>query len=364
MATESYVVVFPSAFSRRHIPALARNVRRILDVQGEAYTSVRRDGGVILVDAHDPVFASTAVGLLFGVDRTLIARRVDNDFDRISSTISEVGGNLLLAGDRFLVRVEGRSRGFLPRDVEMAATSAIIDAKSPQGVRPGTAASHDKLLYAYMTAKNAYVSLFADRCLGGLPLGVQGRAVCCIFDPISALACLETMRAGFETDIVLCYTARSRRLPLAKMLNRIIPRMALKRVKVDTARVSPGGRDYLETAALATEILVGEAQERGIRHITLPVSQMLFAGDAADRLAARVHGAGLVPVMPLPGDDRLFGMLVELNMAGSRAVHNTISKKQRDPRVPADLGPYSIERGAFSVRTGPNNLHDILDADW
>ena len=114
MPVQSYVVAFPSAFSRRHITALARNIRRVLRVQNEPYASVRRDGDILLVDAHDPVFASAAVGLLFGVDRTLIARRVENDFERVVAAISEVGGNLLLAGDRFLVRVEGHTRGFLP----------------------------------------------------------------------------------------------------------------------------------------------------------------------------------------------------------------------------------------------------------
>lgn len=364
MPVQSYVVAFPSAFSRRHITALARNIRRILRVQNEPYASVRRDGDIILVDAHDPVFASAAVGLLFGVDRTLIARRVENDFEQVAAAISEVGGNLLLAGDRFLVRVEGHTRGFLPRDVEMAATSSIIEARAPAGARPGTAENHDKLLYAYLTRRGAYVSIFADRCLGGLPLGVQGRAVCCVFDTISALTCLETMRMGFETEVVLCYAAESQRMPLAKMLDRIIPRMAQKRVKVAAVQMTPGGRDYLETAALATEIMLGEAAERGIRHISLPVSRMLFAGEAADRLAARVHGAGMVPVMPLPGDGRLFEMLGELNMAGSRAVHSTIHKRQGVPAVPADLRSHTVRRSEFAVRTGPNNLHDILDSDW
>lgn len=363
MATKSYVVVFPSAFSRRHIPALARNVRRILDAQAEVYSSIRRDGNVILVDAHDPVFASTAVGLLFGVDRTIIARQVDNNFDDISGAIADVGGNLLLAGDRFLVQVDGHSQGFLPRDVEMAATSAIIDAKSSQGIRPGTAASHDKLLYAYMTNKNAYVSLFTDKCLGGLPLGVQGRAICCIFDPLSALACIETIRAGFETDIVLQYAVPSQRLRLAKMLARIIPRMALKEIDISTVQMSVGS-SYLETVALTTEILIEYARQRNIRHITLPASRMLFVGDTVDSLAARIHDAGLVPVMPLPGDGRLFEMLGGMNMTGSRVIHNIIYKKQADVKVPASLASYKIKHGSFSVAAGPNNLHDILDADW
>lgn len=362
MPIQSCVVVFPSAFSHRHIPVLARNIRRILKVQNESYDRVRRDGDVILIEANDPVFASSVVGLLFGVDRILVARRVDNDFDQVVGAISEVGGNLLLAGDRFLVKVEGYTRGFLPQDVEMAATSSIIQGKSSEGAHPGTADNHDKMLYAYLTRKSAYISLFMDHCLGGLPLGVQGRAVCCIFDPISALACLETIRMGFETEVVLCYHKESQRIPLAKMLDKIIPRMAQKRVNLTTVRLSSGSRDYIETAALTADIMMAEATERGIRHVVLPVSRMLFAGEVSDQLAARVYQNGMVPLMPLPGDGRLFEMLKELNLVGSGVIHSTISKKQGD--LPDGVKAHVSKRHAFAVHTGPNNLHDILDVDW
>ena len=359
MAAKSYVVVFPSAFSRRHIPALARNIRRVLDVQNESYTAVRRDGPVILVDAHDPVFASTAIGLLYGVDRTIIARRVDNHFDHITDTIAEVGGNLLLAGDRFVVQVEGRTRGFLPRDVEMAATSRIIENK---GARPGTAANHDKILYAYLTAKHGYVAIFSDYHTGGIPLGVQGRAICCIFDVLSAIACLETIRQGFEVDIMICYAAKSQRLPLSKMLNRIIPRMIQKRIRVDAVRIAPHPHDYPNMVALTTGIIIQEARLRNIRHVTLPISRTITAGDAADRLAAHIHQNDMIPVTPLPSSDRLFDMARELNIDSSRAIHDIISKKP----APFNMQPHHdiIQRNGFTVQTGPNNMHDILDAEW
>ena len=76
MAVKSFVVVFPSAFSRQYVPALVRNIKRVLKLQNEPYTRVGRDGEVILVDAHDPVFASSAIGMLFGVEKVLIARQV------------------------------------------------------------------------------------------------------------------------------------------------------------------------------------------------------------------------------------------------------------------------------------------------
>ena len=82
----SYVVVFPSPFARSKSALLASNVKKILKVKELAYDSIRRDGQIIIVDAKDPVFASSAIGLLYGIERVraAIAKKVGNGFDEIS----------------------------------------------------------------------------------------------------------------------------------------------------------------------------------------------------------------------------------------------------------------------------------------
>ena len=77
----SYVVVFPSPFARSKSALLASNVKKILKVKELAYDSIRRDGQIIIVDAKDPVFASSAIGLLYGIERVAIAKKVGNGFD-------------------------------------------------------------------------------------------------------------------------------------------------------------------------------------------------------------------------------------------------------------------------------------------
>lgn len=364
MAAKSFVVVFPSAFSRRHVPALVRNIKRILKIQNESYTRVSRDGEVILVDAHDPVFASSAIGLLFGVEKMLIARQTANDFDGMVQLITEVGGNLLLRGERFLVRVEGHSQGFLPRDIEMSATSSIIEKKSALGARPGTPDNHDKLLYTYMTKQHAYVSIFTDRGLGGLPHGIQGRAVSCIYDELSAVSCFEAIRMGFDTRVIACYRRESDLMGLAKILDRMIPRLLLDTVEIAFYRASPGGPGYLEMAALSAELAVREAALHDIPYVSLPVSRMLFPGGATDALADRVSSAGRIPLVTLPADDsRLLHILGELNLSGKYPrIRSLISKKHALPREHDGTDPLQAERRVISIRTGPNNLHDLLDS--
>lgn len=123
----SYVVVFPTIFSKNKIPDLVSNIKKILKMKNQEFKSVKRDGDVILVDANDPVFASSTINLLFGIEKIAIARQIDNNFKDIVSEITSIGGNLLLRGEKFLVKVEGTSKGFVTKDAEIAATSDIIE---------------------------------------------------------------------------------------------------------------------------------------------------------------------------------------------------------------------------------------------
>ncbi len=62
----SYVVVFPTIFSKNKISQIIINIKKILKIKNQQFKSVKRDGDIILVDANDPVFVSSAINLLFG----------------------------------------------------------------------------------------------------------------------------------------------------------------------------------------------------------------------------------------------------------------------------------------------------------
>jgi len=90
----SYVVVFPTIFTKNKISQLITNIKKILKIKNQQFKSVKRDGDVILVDANDPVFASSAINLLFGIEKIAIARHIKNNFQDVVSEITSVGGNL------------------------------------------------------------------------------------------------------------------------------------------------------------------------------------------------------------------------------------------------------------------------------
>ena len=114
MEDKLLVVVFPSVFSQNKIKSLITNIRKILKIQNQKFSKIRKEGEVIVVDADDPVFASTAINTLFGIKRVAIAKQVDNNFESIVEEISNVGVDLFLNGERFLIQVEGYAKGFIP----------------------------------------------------------------------------------------------------------------------------------------------------------------------------------------------------------------------------------------------------------
>ncbi len=138
MTENAYVVVFPAVFAKNKLNSLTSNIKKILKIRGQEFQKISRDDSVIIVDANDPVFASSSINLLFGIEKVAIAKQVKNDFNVVVSEITKIGSNLLLRGEKFFVQVEGHSSGFLTKDVEISATSSIIEKSVNISAKPGT----------------------------------------------------------------------------------------------------------------------------------------------------------------------------------------------------------------------------------
>jgi len=235
------IIVFPSIFAQNKINSLVSNIKDILKIKNQKFQSIRRDDSLIVVDANDPVFTSSAINLLFGIERVAIAKEVKNEFDTVVSAITKIGSNLLLKGDKFYVKVEGHSSGYLPKDLEIAATSSLIEKTSKLGAKPGTEQNNDKILYTYLTKKHAFVCIFTDKGLGGVPYNSQKeKIVCGIFDELSAVSCLETIKQGFDVKLVVIYNTKSELLDLVKILNKILSRTLHSKIDLEfTPIISP-----------------------------------------------------------------------------------------------------------------------------
>jgi hypothetical protein len=370
MEDTSYVVVFPNVFSKNKIPQLIVNIKKILKSHNQEFKSVKRDGDVILVDASDPVFSSSAINLLFGIDKIAIARQIKNDFQKIVSEITSVGGNLLLKGEKFLVRVEGTTKGFFTKDIEIAATSSIIEKKSNMGAHPGTDENFDKLLYTYLTKNNAYVCIFSDKGQGGIPYQTQNKnTICCVYDEISAISCFETIKQGFDSKIIVCYRQKSELMNLAKMINQIIPRLVKQEIVLEffNVKINPTGiKNYLIFVNSILEIMLHEGKSNKLSHVSLALSPLIFSTKFIDYSMKQVFQKDMIPIMPLSGvDSKLFEEAKEIGLEKQipKLEKLFMINSNELPKFSSKDVDLAIKtKKSVTVKIGPNNVHDILDS--
>jgi len=364
----SYVVVFPTVFSKNKIPQLILNIKKILKIQNQEFKSVKRDGDVILVDANDPVFASSAINLLFGIQKIAIARQIKNEFQNIVSEITSVGGNLLLKGEKFLVRVEGTTKGFFTKDIEIACTSSIIEKKSNMGARPGTDENFDKLLYTYLTKNYAYVCIFSDDGQGGIPFQNKN-TICCVYDEISAISCFETIKQGYDSKIIICYRQKSELMNLVKIINQLIPRLVKEEIQLEFfhLKINQGGiKNYLIFVNSILEIMLREGKSDKLSHISLALSPLIFSTKFIDYSINHVFQNDMIPIIPLSGvDSKLFEEAKEIGLEKQIPKLEKLFMINSDeiPKFSSKDVDFAIKtKKSVTVKIGPNNVHDILDS--
>ncbi|MDH3276781.1 MAG: thiamine biosynthesis protein [Nitrosopumilus sp.] len=370
MSEVSYVVVFPTIFSKNKIPQLILNIKKILKIRNQEFQSIKRDGDVILIHSGDPVFSSSAINLIFGVEKVAIARQVKNDFKIMVSEITSLGGNLLLKGEKFLVKVEGTSKGFFPKDVEIAATSSIIEKKSNLGARPGTEENYDKLLYTYLTKNNAYICIFIDKGQGGISFNSQKQnTVCCIYDELSAVSCFETIKQGFDPKIIVCYRKKSELINLVKTINQIIPRLVKEKVSIDffQVKINPiGAKNYRIFINLVIEVLLHEAKKNQLTYVSLALSPLVFSQEFIENSMKNIFQNNKLPILPLNGvDTKMFDIAKEIGLEKQIEKLNKViqmNSKEIPKNKENDVKSAIKTKKTVRVKIGPNNVHDILDS--
>ncbi len=370
MEDKLLIVVFPSVFSQNKIKSLITNIRKILKIQNQKFSKIRKEGEVIIVDADDPVFASTAINTLFGIKGVAIAKQVDNNFETIVKEISNVGVDLFLDGERFLIQVEGYAKGFIPKDVEIAATSSLIEKTAKKEIKPGTNEKFDRRLYVYLTKLYAYICIYYDNGLGGIPNNSQNKKiVCCVFDELSAVSCLETIKQGFDVKIIVCYSKDSELLHLVKIINQIIRRTVKPKISLEFYRIHINKKlPPLMLTEITARILVHVAIINNAERISLSLSPLIYPVDFVESLIKQVYSKNLIPYFPLSGlDDNIFetakeiGLEKYLSRIEKLGGSNFSNFKQSSKEIEKIVKETIKSKKTVSVNVGPNNVHEILD---
>ena len=76
MTEDALVMIQPSEFSENKIDQLIENIKKILKIKMLKYTKIFKDDFLICVQADDPVFVSSAIALLFGIKKIVIAKKL------------------------------------------------------------------------------------------------------------------------------------------------------------------------------------------------------------------------------------------------------------------------------------------------
>ena len=364
------VVVFPSIFSKNKVTSLVMNIKKILKIQNQKFHKIRRDGDVIIVEADDPVFASSAINTLFGIKGVAIAKQITNDFESVVNGISKVGVDIFLKGEKFLLQVEGYAKGFVTKDIEIAATSSLIEKTAGTGIKPGTSKKYDRKLYVCLTKLNAYICIYYDNGLGGIPNNSQNKKiVCCIFDELSAVSCLETMKQGFDVKIIVCYSKDSELLHLVKIINQIIRRTIKSKVSLEFCRIRINKKlPLLMLTEITAKILVQIAITNSTKRISLALSPLIYPVDFVESLIKQVYSKNLIPYFPLSGlDDNIFetakeiGLEKYLSRIEKLGSSNFSNFKQSSKEIEKIVKETITSKKTVLVNVGPNNVHDILD---
>ena len=368
MSNENYVVVFPSLFAENKISLLIENIKKILKNKNQHYSKISRDGNLILVDANDPVFASTTINLLFGIKQIIIAKKIKNDFITVVDEINKVGSSLLLKGEKFYVNIQGVPKGYVTKDAELSATSSLIENNKSINAKPGTEEKHDKLLFTYITKSNAYVSIFSDKGLGGTVNNSQNQKVVCgIFDEFSALACLETIKQGFEVKFVVFYQNQAELINLVKILQRILPRTLQIQFEIEFYKISGLGNNIASKNFLVTEILPRIATREKISYVGLPISPLVFPSVFIKKIKLKIFKFGLIPFIPLSGIGlEIFENAKEIGFEKhvekiEKILPTKIIEKRIKKLSKRDIDGIIESKKTAKVKLGPNMLHEILD---
>ena len=370
--SDNVLVIFPSIFTHNKLDFLVSNIKKILEIQNQKFQKVKKDDSVIVVEANDPVFASSTINLLFGIEKIAIAKQIKNEFDTIVTEITKIGSNLLLKGDRFYIKVDGNAKGFLPKDVEITATSSLIEKTIKIGAKPGTEDNYDKLLYTFLTKSNAYVCIFSDKGHGGIPNNSQNeKSVCCIYDELSAVSCLETIRQGFDVKILICYHKESDLLNLVKIVNKIIPRTLKRKIELEFFKILINGvtpQNYLLVVETVTELMLLVTFANKLKRISLAVSPLVFPQIFIDKITAKAHKKNILPQIPLSGIDEdiltctkeigLEKYLSKIERLGKMKLKSYTKNNNNSQKIAQQM---LKTKRVVTITIGPNNIHDIMD---
>ena len=355
---DSCIIVFPSVFSINRLKILITNIKKILKLHEQKYEKIIAEDEIIIIYANDPVFASSIINHLFGINKIAIAKKNKKD-DKLNDKIAKIGYNMLLNNEKFYVKIEGETKSYC-KDAEIIITSKIIENAKNTNIRPGFEDSYDKLVYTYITSADAYTCIYIDNGNYGLPYNVNKEGIfCCIYDELSALICLESIKAGFDINIIICYQNQKMLLKLAKILNHMLPKILKNRIEVEFIKID-NNKNFSIILKIILDILIRSAKNKNIKRIAIPISSFIFSVKLIDHIIEYVYSNNIIPLIFSLSD--IIDHKTEID-------YDTIIKKLQKIKISNILNfnnknkidSILENKKNIIIKNSKNNIHNILD---
>jgi hypothetical protein len=361
----SMLLVFPSAFSVNKISSLQSNVKEALEANGINCKNIFVEDSLVIADVDDAISAASVAKDLFGVEKVAVANRTGNKFNELVSALVDTGKKIIHRGDTFSVKVITKGTQYVGRDVEFATTASLMGELS--GIDAKVVNENgSKLLYAYASRDTAYVCMFIDKGVGGLPTCSQNETVLCsVYDDLSALSCLLIIKNGFIPRIVLLKGEDNVRVA-ARNLDVIARKLGKKRLKIEMATVDIPSSDLrsLLMEKLSAIILAKLAAQYKIGFVALPLTAShppRFVSELVQVVAKTA-----APMLPLMFMDDLGSAAHVLGLDGliDSSVTNFDQLYAKLKTVDInDIAVRAIESArSIDLEVGPNYLHDVIDS--
>lgn len=188
----------------RYERILSENIKTMLDLKKVPYEDVSREWGRIFIHTGD-LRAVKVASRIFGVVSVSPARITRSTMKDIKTLAVEVGEEIIREGESFAIRARRAGvHDFTSRDVAIQCGDAIL--KGLQDRHPRVNLSNpEHEIFVEVRQNNTYVYTEVVPCVGGLPLGTQGKMIALISGGIdSPVAAWLMMKRGCEVVFVHC----------------------------------------------------------------------------------------------------------------------------------------------------------------
>lgn len=367
--TMGVVVVEPTPFAARRLDTLKANVTATLAIHG-IEADMEQDGYLLILHPDEPVDAMYALGDVFGIESVCIADAAEKGFAALVDAVTSVGRDVLHKDEIFHVEVVGSAGGVVARDVEFAATAALLSELSSLNIRPSSR-DYDRLIRVYVSDDNAYVCRLCREGSGGLPVGSNGSALCCIYDCISATAAYVLAEHGFYPSITAIYTDTGMLRGIAKSIGVIARMLGRKVIELrytqckGRADDSFSRRHYRLTllASLLLDRLVADAgmPDRRSTKIALPLSTSLHDMEFISNVMDRVSSKGVMLPLMFSSNilryQRVFGAGCAMEVRDVAKASCMVDREHVEEEVAECMANMRV----LEVSVGPNMVHEIVD---